>query len=359
MTRTLLLVMALATLLPPPASRAQSFPDDATLRALLEQRVAAGAHHGIVVGLLEDGATRVIAAGSAGRDGVPLDGATLFQIGSVTKVLTGVLLAQLVTAGDARLDEPVATLLPADASPGVVRGRAITLVDLATHSSGLPRLPPNLRPASLTDPYADYTADRLYELLRAHEPARAPGVEYEYSNLGAGLLGHALGLRDGGGYTAALGRRVLGPLGMHATSEAADSARLAQGHLMNGAPAADWRFDALAGAGALYSSADELLRFLDATHRALAGDDDAPLAAALRLAATPHFTIREDRAVGLGWGIARYDDGTELLAHDGRTGTFSVFIALDTALGRGIVVLSNASAAVSDIALGLLRGSEP
>ena len=184
----LLLVFALTMF----AGLAQSQPrapgllPDADIRHMLAERIAARQDVGIVVGLIEPKGRHVIAHGSmAEGDARPVDGDTLFEIASVTKVFTTLLLADMVRRGEVALDDPVAKFLP----PGVTvpeRGRAITLEDLATHTSGLPRMPTNFAPSDATNPYADYSVAQLYAFLSGYTLTRDVGAQYEYSNLGDG-----------------------------------------------------------------------------------------------------------------------------------------------------------------------------
>src|SRR6476660_686925 len=197
---------------------AQQVPTDAEIRSIIKTRVDSGLARGIVVGVLQDGQRRFIAYGTAGPGRAPLDEHTLFEIGSISKTFSGVLLADAVVRGEARVDEPVAALLPAGTVVPSREGREITLEQLATHTSGLPRLPENMSPASALDPYADYDARRLYGFLAEYKLTRAPGESVEYSNRGGGLLGHALTLRakatDWGTLVA---QRITTPLGMRET----------------------------------------------------------------------------------------------------------------------------------------------
>ncbi|MBA3889067.1 MAG: beta-lactamase family protein, partial [Gemmatimonadaceae bacterium] len=164
---------------------AQSVPPDSAILAILRTRVDSGRAPGIVVGIVEQGRPRFIAYGTAG-DGRPMNDQTILEIGSISKTFTGLLLAEAVIRGEAQLDQPVVELL---GNAGVVPmrdGKAITLEHLATHRSGLPRLPANLAPADVGDPYADYDAQRLHAFLASHALTRAPGDSAEYSNLGTG-----------------------------------------------------------------------------------------------------------------------------------------------------------------------------
>jgi len=184
-------------------SHARAVPSDDEIRAILRERLNDDEDRiGIVVGVIEPEGRRVVAHGSAGAGTErPLDGDTLFEIGSVTKVFTALLLADLTEDGKVGLDDPVESHLPSGVNVPE-RGGPITLRELALHHSGLPRLPTNMNPADPANPYADYSVEQLYAFLSGHELARDVGAQYEYSNLGYGLLGHALTSRTSGSATA-------------------------------------------------------------------------------------------------------------------------------------------------------------
>lgn len=352
LVRLLLLALSVAPRLgasqaPPPAA-------DSTIRRLLEERIAAGRTAGIVVGVVDRRGRHVVSAGSGGPGGPPaVDGTTLFEIGSITKVFTGILLADLVQNGIVRLDQPVGELLPGWRIPA--RGdRPITLAHLATHRSGLPRLPSNLAPRDVRNPYADYDGERLRDFLASHELRRAPGELYEYSNLGAGLLGHALATYAGMSYESLLNARVLKPLRMGDTRiviPPALQSRLARGHDADGEPAANWNLDALAGAGALRSTVNDMLDFLAAN---LGADSASPIGATLIAARTPYARGgANEPPMALGWHILRAR-GREIVWHNGGTGGYASWIGFDAAAGRGVVVLANTATPSDDLALHIL-----
>ena len=141
---------------------------------MLALRVASGRNPSIVVGIYENGKTRIIPMGSSGSPGQPLDGNTVFEIGSITKVFTSTLLADMVARGLVRYDDPVSKYLPSSVRVPSRNGRAITLEDLATQHSGLPRLPDNLTPADPANPYADYTVAQMYDFLSRYTLPRDP-----------------------------------------------------------------------------------------------------------------------------------------------------------------------------------------
>src|SRR5688500_12420619 len=181
------LVLALAIASANTARAQHPFAPDSLVRAILADRLAAKRGMGFVVAVLERGKPpRMHSAGVAGLAGVPLDGNTVFEIGSITKVFTAALLADMVARGEVRLEDPISKYLPASVKLPTRSGREITLVDLSTQFSGLPRLPSNISPKDGRNPYADYTVDQLYSFLAGYELTRDIGERYEYSNLGVG-----------------------------------------------------------------------------------------------------------------------------------------------------------------------------
>jgi CubicO group peptidase (beta-lactamase class C family) len=202
---------------------------------------------------------RVFAYGTAKPD-------SLFEIGSVTKTFTGLILARMVEQGKVQLSEPVRELLPPE-TVDKPAGSEITLLDLATHHSGLPRMPGNFHPADKANPYADYHAADLYEYLAKHGLRKPADAAFLYSNLGFGLLGQALANRAHMSYPDLVKAEITGPLGMRDTvvSLSPDQQRrFMQGHDGDGHPVSSWDLDALAGAGALRSTAGDMLTYLEA-----------------------------------------------------------------------------------------------
>ena len=198
---------------------------------------------GIVVGVIEPDGRRVVAYGNlANGDPRTLDGDTIFEIGSVTKVFTSLLLADMVNRKEVALDDPAAKYLPENVRMPERSGKSITLLDLSTHSSGLPRLPGNLKPKDPRNPYADYSVDDLYQFLSGYTLPRDPGSEFEYSNLGGGLLGHLLAYRAGTDYESLIRSRIAQPLSMPDTGITLSSSmkqRMATGHNAMLAPVAN------------------------------------------------------------------------------------------------------------------------
>ncbi|MCK3779952.1 serine hydrolase [Ensifer sesbaniae] len=337
-------------------------PTDAEILDILTDRIDKQQQSvGIVVGITDANGRRIVAHGHPAKgDPRPVDGHTVFEIGSVTKVFTALLLADAVERGTLGLDTPVSTLLPPGVTMPEDKQAPITLADLATHMSGLPRLPSNLAPADVTNPYADYNTSKLYGFLSTHKPLRRPGVEHEYSNLGAGLLGHVLALKAGLSYEDLVERRIARPLGLEDTAITPQpdwSERRATGHDAALEPVRDWDLNALQGAGALRSTADDLLIFLEAAM----GRTPSPLASAFATLLATRQPLGEGAGEqALGWVISGKGDA-QVIWHNGGTGGYRSFVGYRPSTGIGVVALSNTSTevGVDDIGQHLLNRTVP
>jgi serine-type D-Ala-D-Ala carboxypeptidase/endopeptidase len=337
-------------------------PSDEDIRKMLVDRVDAQHQSvGIVVGVIGPEGPRVIAYGHLEKgDTRPLNGDTIFEIGSMTKVFTSLLLADMVQRGEVRLDDPVVKYLPAGVKMPERDGRSITLVDLATHTSGLPRMPANFYPKDLNNPFADYSVDQLYQFLSSYQLTRDIGSQYEYSNLGGGLLGHVLARREGTDYETLVRSRICDPLAMKDTRITLTpemKVRLAVGHNRALDPVANWDLPTLAGAGALRSTANDLLTFL-AANLGYAKTPLAPAMAAMLQVRRP--TGQPDLEIALGWHVYTMH-GKEIIWHNGGTGGYRTFMGFDPNARVGVVALSNTSTAtgVDDIGHHLLDASFP
>ena len=311
---------------------------------------------GIVVGVMEPAGRRVVAYGNlANGDPRTLDGDTIFEIGSVSKVFTSLLLADMVDRKEVALDDPAAKYLPEHVKMPERNGKSITLLDLSTHTSGLPRLSSNLKLNDPRNPYADYSVDDLHQFLSGYTLTRDPGSEFEYSNLGGGLLGQLLAYRARTDYESLIGTRITRPLSMPDTAITLSSSmkqRMATGHSAMLAPVANWDLPALAGAGALRSSANDMLTFLEA----FLGYKESPLAPAMKAMLEVRRPAGQTN-IGLGWLILSVD-GREIAWHNGGTGGFRSFVGYDPKERIGVVVLSNAGG-VDDIGFHLLNPKLP
>lgn len=360
MKRISLLVAILSIAFSLRAADKPALPTSDAVTAVIKERIDVRKQGvGIVVGLIDASGRRVVAHGTFDSDRRPVDGDTLFEIGSVTKVFTSLLLTDAVARGEVALDDPIGKYLPATVKVPERNGRKITLVDLATHTSGLPRLPSNLLPQDPANPYAGYTAEQAGAFLSSFELPRDPGSKYEYSNFGAGLLGQILSARAGVDFETLVQKRITTPLAMSSTVVNAKGLekRLAPGHDAQGARVANWDFQAMAGAGALRSTANDLLRFL-AANLGLAESPLTPSMAAMLGVKRP--TPIPATEIAIGWHVTTRG-GRTLVWHNGGTAGYRSFVGFDPKQRTGVVVLSNmfTDGGVDDLGLHFLDSSAP
>ena len=337
-------------------------PDD--VKATIKARVDAGETAGIIVGVVGPGGETYASAGVLDiLKPQKVDPDTIFEIGSVTKAFTGILLADMVQRKEVKLDDPVKKYLPEKVVMPKTN-REITLLDLATHHSSLPRLPGNFNPADPDDPYVDYTAENLYEALATAKIDLEVGKAYGYSNLGFGLLGHALARVAKHNYDILAKQRIAWPLGMKSTSVSTDAAskpRLAQGYEESAGklmPAKPWTWkesSALVGAGGLRSTARDMIRFISAN----AGLTETKLAPAFADAYAEHDSgSGTEHDIGLAWHRRVLGDRI-VIWQNGATGGFHSYCAFDPVNKYGVVVLSNSTADVDDIGVHLFNPLMP
>jgi serine-type D-Ala-D-Ala carboxypeptidase/endopeptidase len=337
--RRIAVAAALALLLSASA-RAQHFPtnDELTARAkaLVEQGVP-----GVVLGVLEaDGSTRVVAYGIGGPQSRPLGARSVFEIGSITKTLTATLLADMVAKKEVSLSAPIATYLPSHVKVPSRAGREITLLDLATHHSGLPRLPDGFSPADKANPYADFTVEKLYSFLSNHTLQRDIGAGFDYSNVGMGLVAHILERAGRKGFEALIRERVLDPLRMDMTAITLTKDMVdwsVRGHGPGGAVVPHWYVGGgMAGAGGFRSTAEDLLKYLAANM----GRADSPPSRAMRDAHEKRVQINPRQSLGLAW-YRQSVNGRTIVGHTGGTAGFRTFIGFDPEKRVALVALTN------------------
>jgi CubicO group peptidase (beta-lactamase class C family) len=345
-------------------SSGQQLPADSEIRRVILERIKGFENRvSITVGVIGPQGRRIVSYGSLGTNNPrPATGDTLYEIGSITKVFTSLLLADMVEHREVALDEPVAKYLPREVHVPTRGGKQITLADLATHRSGLPRMPSSFTAADPMNPYVDYPVQQLYQFLSSYQLRRDVDSEFEYSNLGAGLLGHALAQRAGTSYETVLRRRVLDPLKMSSTGIALSptlKSRQSQPHssafLL--APTPPWDFtDAFAGAGALRSSAGDMLTFLAAT----LGYTRTPLSGAMARMLAVRRDATDRFKMGLGWRVEQLD-GTEIVWTGGATYGSRTFAGYDPKSRVGVVVLSNynSGSGIDDIGRHVLNARTP
>ena len=282
---------------------AQDDQDQTEVERILQERVDKHKKSvGLIVGLVNDKGSKIISYGKLSQDNSQKpDGNTVFEIGSITKVFTSILLADMVERKELKLSDPIRKFLPESVKVPTRDGKEITLLHLATHTSGLPRLPANLAPEDMNNPYADYTVEQMYEFLSSYTLTRGIGAKYEYSNFGAGLLGHILALKAGMDYETLVMTRICGPLKMNSTRIKLSTelqTRMSTGHDQAGKTATNWEIPTLAGAGALRSTTNDMLNFV-AANLGLIKSDLSPAMQKTHL--IRNLISVNNLEIGLGW----------------------------------------------------------
>jgi D-alanyl-D-alanine-carboxypeptidase/D-alanyl-D-alanine-endopeptidase len=337
-------------------SKAQTLLSD-EVKANIKLRVDNGINTGIVVGIIDGDKTQYYSYGIRSLTGKePVDEHSVFEIGSITKTFTGIILADKVINGKMNLDDPLQKYLPEGVTAPTRNGASIKLVHLSNHTSSLPRMPGNFNPANPANPFADYTEKQLYDFLKSYALPRDIGSKYEYSNYAAGLLGHIMATMQGTTYEALMIDVIAGPLGMQNTRIAFTpnmKKNLAMGH-HDGIQVENWDLTTLAGAGAIRSTTVDMLKYL----RANMGKGKSKLYPAMQLS---HRNSRAEGAnpiVGLGWHTAASPD-IDIVWHNGGTGGYRTFAGFIKGGDRGVVVLSNSTVSIDDIGLHLLNPKAP
>lgn len=296
----------------------------------------------LVIGVTQRGKRAVLGFGRvSSTNAAPPDAQTLFEIGSLTKVFTAIALARLELDGKVKLTNSLRASLPEKVALAQGLG-PVTLLHLATHTSGLPRLPGNLdtSEANLANPYAKYRAEELYEFLASAKPNNPPGRLVDYSNVGFALLGHVLTLKAEQPYEDLVRGTLLEPLGMANTAirlSDEQRARLTRGHSPKGEEVSGWDFDVFAPTGAFRSSADDMLAFIEANLAAAETPVGRSLTRARQLQKTG-----EAGDLPLGWQReVTLQGGLEIYWHNGGTGGYVSFIGFNRAQHIGVLVLAN------------------
>ncbi len=362
----LLVACALACCGPGIAAEAEP-SQDAKMTAAIEAFRKDKPYLAIAVGVVDARGSRWRAFGKVQRNGKlqPPDKDTLFEIGSITKTFTATLLAELAQEGLVRLDDPANQYLPANWQLPQEKDRSITLTELATHTSGLPVQPPwlvwhMLKTWTFDNPYSRYDAAALKSTLKNLHLSHPIGQEYEYSNLGFGLLGHALaGAAKAESYESLLKARILEPLGLSSTLITLgpnDVMRLAQPHDSSGNATSTWDFATLEACGGLRSTPRDMLRWLELQM----GRKDTPLRPVLEATHQIRFPTDgspgdHDVALGLGWHLIPLPERTErAVFHNGGTGGSRSFLAFVPSAKVGLVMLSNSEHSLDEMGVGLL-----
>ena len=319
---------------PLPPVKAEDFPavmnrDMAPMARRLDLAAADGTA-GIVIGISEHGKRRLMTCGAAKSD-------SLFEIGSITKTFTGLLLAQMAVEGKLDLRDPVRDLLPPGAA-AAPRGFEITLLDLATHHSGLPFLPDNGDRQDAIEMFTNYHPSDLYAFIKRHGVEKPINASFVYSNTGFAVLGAALENRAHASYAELLKSGITGPLGMNDTTISLSPdqlRRLMQGHDGQRQPTSRWDLDAFASAGGIRSTGGDMLAYLEAQLH----PEKTPFRAALIASQRFRDYVTGDTRVALAW---TYNPERGVYEHGGLTGGFTSFAFFDPRRDFGAVGMMNA-----------------
>jgi CubicO group peptidase (beta-lactamase class C family) len=318
---------------PAPVGELKAVLDRDLAAALKDGALAPATNGGVAIGVVQRGVRRIFVYGPVKED-------SIFEIGSISKTFTALMLAEMVEQHKVRLDEPVRELLPPKTVAKPV-GAEITLLDLATQQSGLPRMPDNFHPADPQDPYADYGPAKLYEFMAKHGVSKPLDAHFNYSNLGLGLLGQALANRAGVAYPELLKAQVTGPLGLNDTVvdlSPEQEKRFVEGHSAQHGVAHAWRLNALTGAGGIRSTVSDMLTYLEAQLHPDRVRRPETLPSALDMCHRLRADAMPGRKIGLVW---LFETKTGGYWHNGATGGYSSYAVFSLKQDYAVVVLSN------------------
>jgi CubicO group peptidase (beta-lactamase class C family) len=357
--RILLAVLLLIACLPAAsaAARPKALPSARATAQIVGKLTASGRIHGLVVGFVSPQGRAVYGFGhfGEGKNDPPPDGRTLFELGSITKTFTGQMLAQAIMEGRVRATDPMRLYLP----QGVIAKDSplfwVSLLDLATHTSGLPEAPSNLPSTDPRNPLAGYSTALLLDYLRTAKPIAPVGQNFYYSNTAAGALGFMLARLWDTDYETLVKTRLCAPLFLRDTTIALNSdqaARMTRAHAENGGLLPNWDVTGLEGAGAFRSTAEDMLTYAAANLGIL----PSPLLPAMKLAQLPrkHVSSIPTLYIGLFWNIMNFG-GKEYVLHAGRSGGYFALVLLSPEDGAGVVFLSDTEGDFSDEGWKLLE----
>ena len=345
MLKPSLILAVIITVFAIPVLAQENKPKDleAKIRALAESYADAEVINSVTIGVIDGDTEFTLGVGSLSEDNPSApDADTVYEIGSISKVFTGILFADAIERGLVTADQPVDDLLPQGVVMPVSKkkpDRKITLTQLSTHISGLPRMPDNLGDADPKNPYAKYSSKEMFEFLNAHPLSRKPGIAEEYSNLGVGLLGEILSQKQKVDYEALLSDRITSPLKMESTSLSLSddqTKRLAPPHGGGCEPSSNWDFKAMAGAGGIRSSVNDMLKF---AHANINSPDDST-GKAIDLAFSQQRKPKGigSSTMGFGWMI---NPKSETRWHNGGTGGYHSMMFVNRKDRRAVIVLCN------------------
>ncbi|MFA6119157.1 MAG: serine hydrolase domain-containing protein [Parachlamydiales bacterium] len=324
------------------------------IQKVMKECVDNGHTQGMVIGLIDESGTVFYKYGKMGvNDSRPIDENAIFETGSISKIFTSLLLAEMVNKKEVKLDDQIDKFLPSFVKTPSYHGKKVTLENLATHTAGFDYMPHNFIMSDMYNPFCEYSVPFLYDFLSTCELRNEPGVQYNYSNVGMGLLGFVLSLQANKEYEDLVVERILNPLGMdstrvHLTEEMQE--RFAQAHIRDKV-VPHWDIAVFDGAGGLHSSAKDLARFIEA-YLGFYKTDLFPIMQETTKAR--HKQDVPDLDVGHEWNIT-YKYMPEFMYHGGATGGHQLFIGFCPETKKGVVICSNSCAYIYDIGKRILN----
>ena len=321
---------------------------------IVKKEVDNGRSPSIVVGIIDNHNQYIICHGNPfDKNEQKADNNTIFEIGSITKIFTTTILANMIVNGELKLTDPVSMFLPDSVKFIEKDGKTITLKHLATHTSGLPRFPENFIPKDSQNPYKDYTINDIYQFLNTITVKENQGIG-EYSNIGMALLANILCDINKTDFETLIIERICDPLDMQNTVinlTKEQQEQFATPYTVPGKITKHWDFQAIEGAGAIKSNLVDMLKFL----KAQLSPDNSSLGKAIKLAhGFQDSTSMKNTSIGLGWFINHQYDNN-IIWHNGATGGFKSYIGFDVKNQRGVVILSNSTRSVNDIGFHIIN----
>lgn len=310
-------------------------------------------HQSLFVGMIDENNTEYYYYGVITAEEKSIDENTVFEIGSVTKVFTTLILADMIKKGEINLNDPIDKFLPEHVKTPTKDRKTITILDLATHFSGLPRWPDGFPLTDMNEQYA-YDREEMYEYISNFELSREIGSEYEYSNIGVSLLGHILTLQSGQSYEELLHKRILSEFGMDSTcvkkcDELRD--RFAKPHLLQSQTNELNLSEDFVAAGEIRSTGKDMMTFLSYAM----GLKDSNLKDSFELTQSAKRGIDNNLSIGLAWHILQKDDNRMIIWHNGATNGFASFVGFNPDSNQGVVILTNSMNPVDDVGMWLLE----
>lgn len=322
------------------------------IQEILNTEVANRRTPGIILGIIDSTGKRVIFSAGVQSETHPVkpDTSTMYEIGSVTKVFTSLLLADMSLSGELNINDPISKFLPDSVKAPTWNGQQITLLNLSCHATGgFPRMPDNYRGTDEANPFADYTTAELFNYISRFKLTNQPGSRFGYSNSGYGLLGHILAQTAHSSYEQLVKDRICKVLDMNNTTmvlTAEQQEHLATPHNEYGHPVHNWEMPAMAGTGALRSNMTDVLSFAEA-HLLL---NKTILSRGIQLTHIPRvFKGKTEGEVTMGWTTFE-EKGHHFLWKDGTTAGYRALVLLDLKKKMGVVILSNSLNPINDIA---------